>query len=104
MPTEDYSSSLRTARIRNKAVVAGLNKVVRAFDNTIQSSFRLGQLSYKTKMRAGIFTDYGCGKSSSCFCGGVMDGGGAPNSVPQYFLNGGTPSSQATCFINGGLV
>jgi len=104
MPTEDYSSSSRTARIRNKVIAAGLNKVARALDNTTQSNYRLGLISFKTKTSAGIFIDYGCGVGAGCFCGGTMDGGPTPISVPQYFVDGGSPTSQPTCFINGGLV
>ena len=99
MPTEIYNCSLRTKRIRNLAVVNGLNKVARALDNTTQLSFIMGKIISKTKNSSGITVDYGC-----CRVQGAVTGG-LPSSIPKFYINGGNPSSSMhTNIINGGIV
>jgi len=101
MPTEDYSNSLRIARLRNKAVVAGLNKVARALDNQTQFNYKLGGLTIKTKNSSGIVIDSCC--PSQCIYLQVIDGMDE-YSTPTYIFDGGDISSEQICFVNGGLI
>ena len=60
MPTEDYSNTSRTAKLRQKASLKGLNKVARALDYDTQLSMKLGGVVHKTKNSSGISYDCAC--------------------------------------------
>jgi len=66
MPTEDYSISSRTAKLRQKASLKGLNKVARALDYDTQLSIHLGGVVQKTKNSSGVSYDCACPVSAGC--------------------------------------
>ena len=60
MPTEDYSNTSRTSKLRQRASLKGLNKVARALDYDTQLSMKLGGVVEKTKNSSGISYDCAC--------------------------------------------
>ena len=57
MPTEDYSNTSRTARLRQIGDLKGLNKVARALDNTTQLSMKLAGVKRIIKVPVGLGSD-----------------------------------------------
>jgi hypothetical protein len=57
MPTEDYSQTRRTARIRQIASLKGLNKVVRAIDSETQLVIKQGGILNVMKTPTGLRSD-----------------------------------------------
>ena len=66
MPTEDRSNRTHIARVRQKAALKGLNKVVRALDIDTQLSIKLGGLTHITKTSNGKETDCSCNIPTAC--------------------------------------
>jgi len=108
MPTEDYSNSSRTAKLRQKASLKGLNKVARALDYDTQLSINLGGVVQKTKNSSGVSYDCACPVNATCIgtflqqdvspavsytCDGnecVEDGSFPPSNYPQINAISGT--------------
>lgn len=72
MPTEDYSNSSRTAKLRQKASLNGLGKVARALDYDTQFSMKLGGVVQKTKNSSGITYDCACPPNINTGCVGTF--------------------------------
>jgi hypothetical protein len=72
MPTEDYSNSSRTAKLRQKASLKGLNKVARALDYDTQLSIHLGGVVQKTKNSSGVSYDCACPPNTNTGCVGTF--------------------------------
>lgn len=66
MPTEDYSNTSRTAKLRQRSNLKGLNKVSRALDYDTQLSMNLGGIREKQKNSSGISYDCGVCPTKQC--------------------------------------
>lgn len=87
MPTEDYSNSSRTAKLRQKASLKGLGKVARALDYDTQLSMKLGGVVQKTKNSSGITYDCACPPNVNTSCVGTFTDAGTDVS---YTCDGNT--------------
>ena len=97
MPTEDYSNTSRTARLRQRSSLRGLNKVARALDYDTQLSMNLGGIQEKQKNSSGI--TYECGVCSTDGCTNCKSAGkSAGNSASVQSCVGTFPANPGSSF------